>query len=81
MLAVTTAHPGSSHYRIQDLCRVSGTLGKAKKTLGKSFAERNTGQSALGSEYSGKDVFAECLLSGTRQRLCRVSWKALGKEK
>jgi hypothetical protein len=60
---------------------VSGTLGKAKKTLGKVFAERNTRQSALGSEYSGKDVFAECLLSGTRQKLCRVSRKALGKEK
>jgi hypothetical protein len=26
-----------------------------------------TRQRALGSEYSGKDVFAECFLSGTRQ--------------
>jgi hypothetical protein len=39
---------------------VSGTLAKTLKTLGKRFAECNTRQRALGSEYSGKDVFAEC---------------------
>jgi hypothetical protein len=65
---------GERHYRIQDLCRVS-------MTLGKGFAAWNTRQRELGSEYSGKDVFAECLLSDARQRLCRVSGKALGKEK
>jgi hypothetical protein len=53
------------HYRIQVLCRVSGTLGKAPVTLGKGFAECNTRQRTLGSDYVGKDVFAECLLSGT----------------
>jgi hypothetical protein len=31
-----------------------------------------TRQRALGKDFIGKDVFAECLLSGTRQRLCRV---------
>jgi hypothetical protein len=39
------------HYRVQTLCRV---------------AECNTQQRALGSDFVGKDVFAECLLSGTR---------------
>jgi hypothetical protein len=29
---------GLHHYRIKDLCRVSTTLGKALKTLGKGFA-------------------------------------------
>jgi hypothetical protein len=62
----------NNHYRTQDLCRVSTTLGKALKTLGKGFAGCNTRQSALGIDYSGKDVFAECLLSGTRQKLCPV---------
>jgi hypothetical protein len=36
-----------------------------------------TRQRALDSDFVGKDVFAECLLSGTPQRLCRVL--ALGK--
>jgi hypothetical protein len=59
---------------------VSGTLGKAPITLGKGFAECNTLQRALGSDYVGNDIFAECLLLGTRQRLCRVSGTALGKK-
>jgi hypothetical protein len=52
---------------------VSGTLGKVPKILGKGFAECYTRQRALDSEYSGKDVFAECLLSGTRQRKVAVT--------
>jgi hypothetical protein len=39
---------------------VSGTLGKAPITLGKGFAECNTRQRALGKDFIGKDVFAEC---------------------
>jgi hypothetical protein len=60
------------HYRTQLLCRVSQTLGKARKTLGKDFAECNTRQRMLGELYIGNDLFAEYFLSGTRQRICRV---------
>jgi len=51
---------------------VPGALGKAQFALGKGFAECCTRQRALGKKRVGKDVFAECLLSGTRQSLCRV---------
>ena len=47
-------------------------LGKGKIALGKAFAECGTRQRTLGKKLVGKDLFAECLLSGTRQRLCRV---------
>jgi hypothetical protein len=47
-------------------------LGKARKTLGKVFAECNTRQRTLGELYIGNDLFAEYFLSGTRQRICRV---------
>jgi len=40
---------------------VPAALGKGTIALGKGFAECRTG------------FFVECLLSGTRQRLCRVS--------
>jgi hypothetical protein len=42
------------HYRTQALCRVSQTLGKYTTTLGKMFAESNTRQRALASDYIGK---------------------------
>jgi hypothetical protein len=48
-------------------------LGKAQKTLGKNFAECDTRQRELGEQYIDNDFFAEYFLSGTRQRLCRVS--------
>ena len=60
------------HYRTQALCRVPVTLGKSPYTLGKAFAECNSRQRSLGKSSDGKGLFAECLLSGTRQRLCRV---------
>ena len=41
-------------------------------TLGKAFTECYTRQRALDKQFIGKDLFAECTLSGTRQRLCRV---------
>ena len=41
-------------------------------TLGKAFAECYTRQRALSKQFIGKDLFAECTLSGTRQSLCRV---------
>ena len=53
------------HYRILVLRRVQAALGK-------SFAECRTRQRALGKEFVGKEFFAECHLSGTRQSLCRV---------
>jgi hypothetical protein len=60
------------HYWNQPLCRVSRALGKALNTLGKGFAEYHTRQRAHGKKAVGKAAVAECLLSGTRQRLCRV---------
>jgi len=58
---------------------VSKTLGKGLNTFGKVFAECHTRQRAHGKILVGKEVFAECFLSGTQQRLCRVP--TLGKEK
>jgi hypothetical protein len=71
----TNPHSRTSEtaYRNQPLCRVSRALGKALNTLGKGFVECHTRQRAHGKEDVGKAVFAECLLSDTRQRLCRVS--------
>ena len=57
------------HNRIPGLCRVSKTLGKGPLALGKG----NTRQRPLADESIGKGRFAECQISGTRQRLCRVS--------
>jgi hypothetical protein len=55
------------HYRIQELCRVSGTLGKVQITLGKGFAKGHSAvissaKTSLPSAFCwaiGK-VFAEC---------------------
>jgi hypothetical protein len=52
---------------------MSEALGKVGKTLGEGFAECNTWQRKLGELYIGNDLFAEYFLSGTRQRLSRVS--------
>ena len=60
------------HYWIQVLCRVPEALGKGQIALGKAFAECGTRQRTHSKKLIGKDRFAECLLSGTRQRLCRV---------
>ena len=60
------------HYWIQVLCRVPEALGKGQIALGKAFAECDTGQRTHGKKLIGKALFTECLLSGTRQRLCRV---------
>jgi hypothetical protein len=62
------------HYRNQRLCRVSRTHGKGYYTLGEAFAECHTRQRTLGELYIGNNLFAEYFLSGTRQRLCRVSF-------
>jgi hypothetical protein len=68
-------YPASSSlcYRNQLLCRVSKTLDKTWKTLVKGFVECNTRQRKLGKLYIGNNFFVEYFLSGTRQRLCRVS--------
>ena len=55
------------HYRIQAICRVPNALGKGYFALGKAFAECSTRQRASGKKPVGKEFFAECLLSGTRQ--------------
>jgi len=67
------------HYRISKLCRVSVTLGKGQVTLGKVFAECNTRQTTLGKESHGNADFAECRITGTRQRICRVPWHSANK--
>jgi hypothetical protein len=38
----------------------------------KGFAECRTQQTVHDKKIIGKDLFTECFLSGTRQRLCRV---------
>lgn len=48
-------------------------LGKARKTLEKVFAECNIRQRELSEQYIDNGLFAEYFLSGTRQRLYRVS--------
>ena len=60
------------HYWIQALCRVPNAPGKGYFALGKAFAGCSTWQRASGKKLVGKDFFAGCFLSGTRQRLCRV---------
>ena len=57
--------PFHNHYWIQAVCRVPNALGKA-------FAEGSTRQRTSGKKSVGKKFFAERLLSGTRQSLCRV---------
>ena len=68
------------HYWIQVLCRVPEVLGKGYIALGKAFAECGTWQSTHGKKLIGKALFAECILSGTRQRLCRVPRKHSAKK-
>jgi hypothetical protein len=63
----------ANNYRNRTLCRVPEALGKARKTLGKVFAECDTRQRDLGEQYIGNDFFAEYFLSDTQQRLCRVT--------
>ena len=64
-----------NHYRIQLLCRVPQALDRPIY-IRQSFAECYTRQSfaerALGKQFIGKDLFAECTLSGTQQSLCQV---------
>jgi len=47
-------------------------LGKEGFALGKAFAECCTRQRAVGISLHGKGFFAECRMSGTRQRISRV---------
>ena len=65
------------HYWIQVLCRVPEALGKGQIPLGKAFAECGTRQRTHGKKLIGKALFAECLLSGTRQRKATVTTPAL----
>ena len=64
----------SLHYWRRALCRVPVALGKGSFALSKAFAECNTRQRASVESPFGKGCFAECQISGTRQRLCRVPW-------
>ena len=61
------------HNWIQVLCRVPEALGKGLIALGKAFAECGTRQRTHGKKLIGKDLFAECLLSGTRKRKATVT--------
>ena len=60
-LMTCTYHQGR-HYWIQVLCRVPEALDKCQIALGKEHTAK---------KLIGKALFSECLLSGTRQRLCR----------
>jgi hypothetical protein len=51
---------------------VPKTPGKGYFALVKAFAGCSTRQRAAGKKSAGKDFFAGCFLSSTRQRLCRV---------
>ena len=51
------------------------------KPLSKGFAKCNTRQTAHNIYSVGKQLFAECFLSRTRQMVCRVSNLTLGKKK
>ena len=51
---------------------MSNAPGKGYFALGKAFAGCSTRQRASGKKLVGKDFFAGCFLSGTRQRLYRV---------
>ena len=51
------------------------------QALGKGFAECNTRQKAHCIYSVGKQLFAECFLSRTRQIVCRVSNLTLSKKK
>jgi len=55
---------------------VPEALGKGQIAPGKSFAECGTRQRTHGKKLIGKDRFAECLLSGTRQRKATVTTPA-----
>ena len=56
------------------------TFGKARKTVGKSFAEGYTRRTPLGEGRLGKAIFAECFLSSTRETLLLSAKLTLGKE-
>ena len=51
------------------------------QALDKGFAQCNTRQAAHGIYNVGKQLFAECFLSRTRQMIYRVSNLILGKKK
>ena len=68
----TSSNTGPIHHWIQALCRVPNAPGKGYFALGKAFAGCSTRQRASVKKLVGKDFFAGCFLSGTRQRLCRV---------
>jgi hypothetical protein len=59
---------------------VPKTFGKARKTVGKSFAERYTRRTPLGEGRLGKAIFAECFLSSTRETLLLSAKLTLGIE-
>jgi hypothetical protein len=59
------------HYWKRMLCRVPA-LGKGHFALGKGFAKCYTRQRVHGKKFVGKDLFAECFLSDTRQRKVTV---------
>ena len=61
------------HYWIQV---VPEALGKGQIALGKAFVEYGTRQRTHNKKLIGKALFAECLLSGTRQRKATVTTPA-----
>ena len=76
----TNKQTAMNHYRSRLVCRVLKAHAKGEKTHGKDFAVCNTRQSAHGIQLSAKRSFAMGLLSGTRQRGCRVHFLIPGKK-
>ena len=74
LMGITTipSDIGNIRYWIYVLCRMSKALGKGQIALGKVFAECGTRQRTHGKKLIGKVLFAECLLSGIRQRKATV---------
>ena len=79
--AITTLTPGpiatilsSPFQSITSHLHLQYTLPEAAWTIytWQSLSAKGTRQRALGKQFIGKDLFAECTLSGTRQRLCRA---------
>ena len=62
-------------------CSKGHTVKLQKTTANPGFAVCRIRQSAHGNQTSAKSVFAVCYISGTRQRVCHVTFSTYGKIK
>ena len=73
--------PSTTGNRDFAVCHRYSAKTKKHSAIGKGFAECNTRQTAHGIYSVGKQLFAECFLSRTRQIVYRISNLTLGKKK